>query len=128
MQKAIDEMNRRRIIQTEHNTTNQIIPESIKKSIQEVLVKQDKQATTTIVENEEDEHFSRKDAPKLIKNLEKKNACRSKKFRIRKSCRTKRPNKKNTRKRLIYYYLIQLCSFLTQSNSFRRWVMRKVSF
>ena len=72
MQKAIDEMNRRRIIQTEYNATNQIIPESIKKSIQEVLVKQDKQATTTIVENEEDEHFSRKDAPRLIKNLEKK--------------------------------------------------------
>jgi len=72
MKKAIDEMNRRRIIQTEYNTTNKIIPESIKKSIQEVLVKQDKQATTTIVENEEDEHFSRKDAPKLIKNLEKK--------------------------------------------------------
>ena len=72
MKKAIDEMNRRRIIQTEYNATNQIIPESIKKSIQEVLVKQDKQATTTIVENEEDEHFSKKDAPKLIKNLEKK--------------------------------------------------------
>ena len=72
MKKAIDEMNRRRIIQTEYNATNQIIPESIKKSIQEVLVKQDKQATTTIVENEEDEHFLRKDAPRLIKNLEKK--------------------------------------------------------
>jgi len=72
MQKAIDEMNRRRIIQAEHNTTNQIIPESIKKSIQEVLVKQDKQATTSTAKNEEDEHFSRKDAPRLIKNLEKK--------------------------------------------------------
>lgn len=72
IQKAIDEMNRRRIIQTEYNATNQIIPESIKKSVQEVLVKQDKQATTTIVENEEDEHFFRKDAPRLIKNLEKK--------------------------------------------------------
>jgi len=72
MQKAIDEMNRRRTIQTEHNTTNQIIPESIKKSIQEVLVKQDKQAITSIVKNEEDEHFLRKDAPRLIKNLEKK--------------------------------------------------------
>ena len=72
MQKAIDEMNRRRIIQTEYNATNQIIPESIKKSIQEVLVKQDKQATTSIVKNEEDEHFLRKDAPRLIKNLEKK--------------------------------------------------------
>ena len=72
MQKAIDEMNRRRIIQTEYNATNQIIPESIKKSIQEVLVKQDKQAITSIVKNEEDEHFLRKDAPRLIKNLEKK--------------------------------------------------------
>ena len=72
MQKAIDEMNRRRIIQTEYNTTNKIIPESIKKSIQEVLVKQDKQAITSIVKNEEDEHFLRKDAPRLIKNLEKK--------------------------------------------------------
>ena len=72
MQKAIDEMNRRRIIQTEYNATNKIIPESIKKSIQEFLVKQDKQATTSTAKNEEDEHFSRKDAPKLIKNLEKK--------------------------------------------------------
>ena len=72
MQKAIDEMNRRRIIQTEYNATNKIIPESINKSIQEFLVKQDKQATTSTAKNEEDEHFSRKDAPKLIKNLEKK--------------------------------------------------------
>ena len=72
MKKAIDEMNRRRIIQTEYNATNQIIPESIKKSVQEVLVKQDKQATTSTAKNEEDEHFSRKDAPRLIKNLEKK--------------------------------------------------------
>ena len=72
MKKAIDEMNRRRIIQTEYNATNKIIPESIKKSIQEVLVKHDKQAITSIVKNEEDEHFLRKDAPRLIKNLEKK--------------------------------------------------------
>jgi len=72
MQKAIDEMNRRRIIQTEYNATNKIIPESIKKSIQEVLVKQDKQATSSTAKNEEDEHFSRTDTPRLIKNLEKK--------------------------------------------------------
>lgn len=72
MKKAIDEMNRRRIIQTEYNATNKIIPESIKKSVKEVLVKQDKQATTYTTKNEEDEHFSRKDAPRLIKNLEKK--------------------------------------------------------
>jgi len=72
MKKAIDEMNRRRIIQTEYNAANKIIPESINKSIQEFLVKQDKQATTSTAKNEEDEHFSRKDAPRLIKNLEKK--------------------------------------------------------
>ena len=72
MKKAIDEMNRRRIIQTEYNATNKIIPESINKSIQEFLVKQDKQATTSTAKNEEDEHFSRTDAPRLIKNLEKK--------------------------------------------------------
>ena len=72
MQKAINEMNRRRIIQTKHNAMNKIIPKSIKKSIQEVLIKHDKQATITIVKNEEDENFLRKDAPRLIKNLEKK--------------------------------------------------------
>jgi len=72
MQKAIDEMNRRRTVQKEYNATHQIIPESIKKSIQKILVKQDKQATTSKVKNEEDEHFLRKDAPRLIKNLEKK--------------------------------------------------------
>jgi len=72
MQKAINEMNRRRIIQTKHNDINKIIPKSIKKSIQEVLIKHDKQATIAIVKNEEDENFLRKDAPRLIKNLEKK--------------------------------------------------------
>jgi excinuclease ABC subunit B len=51
---------------------NKIIPKSIKKSIQEVLIKHDKQATIAIVKNEEDENFLRKDAPRLIKNLEKK--------------------------------------------------------
>ena len=80
MQKAIDEMNRRRTVQKEYNATHQIIPESIKKSIQKILVKQDKQATTSIVKNEEDEHFLRKDAPRLIKNLEKKMHAAAKKL------------------------------------------------
>ena len=71
MQKAIDEMSRRRTIQIEHNTTHQIIPESIKKSIQEVLVKQGKINTALMIDNEEDEYLSRKDASKLIKTLEK---------------------------------------------------------
>ena len=72
MQKAIDEMNRRRTIQTEYNVTHQIIPESIRKSIQETLVKQEKNTLTTQAEGEEDELVLMEDAPKLIKRLEKK--------------------------------------------------------
>ena len=71
MQKAIDEMSRRRTIQTEYNSKYQIVPESIKKSVHETLVKQDKNIVSTEVENEEDEYVLRKDAPRLIKNLEK---------------------------------------------------------
>jgi len=72
MQKAIVEMNRRRTIQAEYNVTHQIIPESIRKSIQETLVKQEKNTLTTQAEGEEDELVLMKDAPKLIKSLEKK--------------------------------------------------------
>ena len=72
MQKAIDEMNRRRTIQTEYNVAHQIIPESIRKSIQETLVKQEKNTLTTQAEDEEDELVLMEDAPKLIKSLEKK--------------------------------------------------------
>ena len=72
MQKAIDEMNRRRTIQTEYNVTHQIIPESIRKSIQETLVKHEKKPLTTQAASEEDELFLMEDAPKLIKSLEKK--------------------------------------------------------
>jgi len=72
MQKAIDEMNRRRTIQTKYNVTHQIIPESIRKSIQETLVKHEKKPLTTQVESEEDELVLMEDAPKLIKSLEKK--------------------------------------------------------
>ena len=72
MQKAINEMNRRRTIQTKYNVTHQIIPESIRKSIQETLVKQEKNTLTTQAEGEEDELVLMEDAPKLIKSLEKK--------------------------------------------------------
>ena len=72
MQKAIDEMNRRTTIQTEYNVTHQIIPESIRKSIQETLVKHEKKPLTTQAESEEDELVLMEDAPKLIKSLEKK--------------------------------------------------------
>ena len=72
MQKAINEMNRRRTIQTKYNVTHQIIPESIRKSIQETLVKHEKKPLTTQAESEEDELVLMEDAPKLIKSLEKK--------------------------------------------------------
>ena len=72
MQKAIDEMNRRRTIQTKYNVTHQIIPESIRKSIQETLVKHEKKPLTTQAESEEDELVLMENAPKLIKSLEKK--------------------------------------------------------
>jgi len=72
MQKAIDEMNRRRTIQTKYNVTHQIIPESIRKSIQETLAKHEKKPLTTQAESEEDELVLMEDAPKLIKSLEKK--------------------------------------------------------
>ncbi len=71
MQKAIDEMSRRRTIQIDYNYKYQIIPESIKKSVHETLVKQDKNIVSTELENEEDEYVLRRDTPKLIKNLEK---------------------------------------------------------
>ena len=71
MQKAMDEMSRRRTIQMEYNAIHQIIPESIKRSVQKVLVKQEKFTIASIAENGEDEYLLRKDAPRLIKNLEK---------------------------------------------------------
>ena len=80
MQKAIDEMNRRRTVQKEYNATHQIIPESIKKSIQEILVKQEKLTLTTQAESGDDELVLMEDAPKLIKNLEKKMHAAAKKL------------------------------------------------
>ena len=55
----------------DYNYKYQIIPESIKKSVQKTLVKQDINITSTELENEEDEYVLRKDTPKLIKKLEK---------------------------------------------------------
>ena len=72
MQKAMDEMNRRRMIQIKYNSTHQIIPKTIKKSVKDALIKQEKLTTVSIAKNEEDDYVSRKDVPKLIKNLEKK--------------------------------------------------------
>ena len=72
MQRAIDEMDRRRIIQMQYNDKHQITPKSIKKSIQEIVVKQDKKNIVSKAQNEEDELILMKNIPKLIKNLESK--------------------------------------------------------
>ena len=72
MQRAIDEMDRRRIIQTKYNAKHQITPKSIKKSIQEIIVKQDKKNMVSKAANKEDELILMKNVPKLIKNLESK--------------------------------------------------------
>ena len=69
MQKAFDEMDRRRDIQTEYNETHQIIPKSIKKSVQESLINYEKLATVPL--ELEEEHLLRKDFPRLIEKLEK---------------------------------------------------------
>ncbi|MBT3513745.1 MAG: excinuclease ABC subunit UvrB [Nitrospina sp.] len=71
MQKAINEMSRRRTIQEKYNNLHQIIPESIKKSIQKILVQQDKNTEPTLRETGEDEYLLINDTPRLIKKLEK---------------------------------------------------------
>ena len=70
MKKAIDEMSRRRVIQTEYNKSHHIIPESIKKSVGEVLVKQEKFSVVSMAENKEDKYLPRNEVPNVIKKLE----------------------------------------------------------
>ena len=69
MQKAFDEMDRRRDIQIEYNETHQIIPKSIKKSVQESLINCEKLAIVPL--ELEEEPLLRKDFPRLIEKLEK---------------------------------------------------------
>jgi excinuclease ABC subunit B len=69
MQKAFDEMDRRRDIQIEYNEIHQIIPKSIKKSVQESLINYEK--LTTVPLELDEEPISEKDFPKLVEKLEK---------------------------------------------------------
>ena len=85
MQKAIYEMNRRRVIQLKYNEIHQIVPESIKKSVREVLVKQERLAVTSVEREEEDEYLLRKNAPKLIEKLEAQMHAAAKKLEFEKA-------------------------------------------
>ncbi|PIQ96386.1 MAG: excinuclease ABC subunit B [Nitrospinae bacterium CG11_big_fil_rev_8_21_14_0_20_56_8] len=70
MQRAIEEMDRRRTYQMEYNRKNGIIPESIKKSIEESMVYQEKFAVVPLVTEEEEEYLSGGNLLKTIERLE----------------------------------------------------------
>lgn len=71
MKKALDEMSRRRTIQLKYNKTHQIIPESIKKAVKDVLVKQEKISTIANEQDDEDSYSSRENVLKIIEKLER---------------------------------------------------------
>ena len=102
MQKAIDEMSRRRNIQLEHNKIHRIVPESIKKSVKEVLVKQEKRLATFVAREEEDEHFSRTDTPKLIEKLENQMHAAAKNLEFEKAAEL-RDRVKNIREKDLFF-------------------------
>jgi len=73
MQKAIDETNRRRAIQTEYNRVHNITPQTVRKAVRDVI-----EATTKVAETQaayvtqnKGEKMSRKDMLKMIGRLEK---------------------------------------------------------
>ncbi|MCQ2744162.1 MAG: excinuclease ABC subunit UvrB [bacterium] len=74
MQRAIDETNRRREIQTEHNKKYGIIPQTIKKPIENnllSLVESYRDFEDIVAEEMVDMGIDKKDLPKLISKLEK---------------------------------------------------------
>jgi len=74
MQRAIDETNRRREIQLEHNKKYGIIPQTIKKPIENnllALVESYRSFEDIVAEEMVDLGISKKDLPKLISKLEK---------------------------------------------------------
>lgn len=71
MQKAIDEMDRRRKIQEEYNQRHGIEPTSIKKSIQEFLPTMDPSSLVPVVREEDEEYESGGNLIALAERLEK---------------------------------------------------------
>jgi len=71
MQSALDEMNRRRNIQSEHNRKYNVTPKSIKKSVEESLVKEEIEEPAMQVEEEEEIYITGKNLAATLKKLEK---------------------------------------------------------
>ena len=71
MQFAIDETNRRRKIQEDHNTKNNIVPTSIVKEVRDITEKIKENNLEQAEENFNIEKISDKNIYKLIKDLEK---------------------------------------------------------
>jgi excinuclease ABC subunit B len=72
MQKAINETNRRRLLQLNFNKVHNITPQSIKKGIREVIVATEVAETSAVYSKEgEGKKLSRKEREKMIRSLEK---------------------------------------------------------
>ena len=71
MHKAIDETNRRRKIQEEHNNKNNIVPTTIIKEVRDITEKLKESNSYEEKEQYKIENISDKNIHKLIKDLEK---------------------------------------------------------
>jgi excinuclease ABC subunit B len=73
MQGCLDETNRRRIIQTAYNLENDIIPQSIRKSLGTILesIEERDYYTVPVIAEQEEEYSALKDIPKIVKKLRK---------------------------------------------------------
>jgi len=71
MQTAMDETNRRRIIQMEFNKKHNITPTSIKKSVQDALINFEKSSVVALVQEEEEDYLPGGNVISLINKLEK---------------------------------------------------------
>ena len=71
MKAAIDEMSRRRQIQLEYNEANNITPESIKKSIEQVMEYEEANHSATTLSEEEEIYETEVPVIQLIAKLEK---------------------------------------------------------
>jgi len=89
MQRAIDETNRRRKIQTEYNKKNGITPESIKKHIHEVMgsIYEADYYTVPAVAEKGAEYMSADDIKKIIEALEKEMKEAAKNFEFEKAAK-----------------------------------------